>query len=337
MMKISAQVQSIYYELEPVAKELELSINKHLQEVCNNNQWLYIHRVKSLESFAQKLETGRYSGIEKIDDLFACTIVVQNIETIEQAAKIIKEKFNFLYSRPTNLTHTKIRPENFVYDSLRMYCRAKQIGPFKDYHNLIFEIQIKTFLEHAWAIATHDFSYKTDTISWGRERIVSQMKAMLDNIELTINNAEDLAETQYINKIHEHYKFINAIIAFYKKFWNDEKLPADKRRLALNTQALLAKLDIKLEELEELLKNENLEKRGSYTLSLSPFQIIVQTIINQKFSNFETFVNSKEQKGNPYYLLLTENMDIPNNINFSNILSSISDGTLILLFSMLSI
>ena len=147
------------------------------------------------------------------------------------------------------------------------------------------------------------------------------MKAMLDNIELTINNAEDLAETQYINKIHEHYKFINAIIAFYKKFWNDEKLPADKRRLALNTQALLAKLDIKLEELEELLKNENLEKRGSYTLSLSPFQIIVQTIINQKFSNFETFVNSKEQKGNPYYLLLTENMDIPNNINFSNILS----------------
>ena len=46
-----------------------------------------------------------------------------------------------------------------------------------------------------------------------------------------------------------------------------------------------------------------------------------QTIINQKFSNFETFVNSKEQKGNPYYLLLTENMDIPNNINFSNILS----------------
>ena len=321
MMKISAQVQSIYYELESVAKELELSINNHLQELCNNNQWLYIHRVKSIESFAQKLETGRYSGIEKIDDIFACTIVVQNIETIEKAAKIVKEQFNFLYSRPTDVTKTTIRPENFAYDSLRMYCRAKQIGPFKEYHKLIFEIQIKTFLEHAWSIATHDFSYKTDTISWSRERIVSQLKAMLDNIELTINKSVDLAETKYINKMHEDFVNINSIIEFYKKFWSDEKLPSDKRRLALNTKNLLLKLNVGLSELEMILEKENSENRGNNTLSLSPFQIIVQTIINQKFENFEKFINACEQKGNKYYLLLTESMDIPIPINSSNVLS----------------
>ena len=291
-----------------------------MQDICNENQWLYIHRVKSLESFAQKLETGRYGSIKNFDDLFACTIVVQNIEAIEQAAQIIKDKFKFLCSKPGNLTEATIRPENFAYDSLRMYCRAKQIGPFKEYNKLIFEVQIKTFLEHAWAIATHDFSYKTDTISWSRERIVSQLKAMLDNIELTINQAEDLAEAKYINKTHKHYKFINAIISFYKKFWEEEKLPSDKRRLALNTQILLSKLDIRLDELETLLEKENLENRGSHTLSLSPFQIIIQTIINQKYSNFEKFINNEQQESS-YCLWLTENMNIPNNINSSNIIS----------------
>lgn len=308
MMKVSSQVQRLYSEIHPIALELQKHIERHLQDICNTNQWLYLSRIKSLESFAQKLETGRYRTIDRFDDFFACTIVVKNIKEISDAIELIKKKFNIVTSKPTDRKMTKNRPENFSYDSLRLYCKVKQIGPAREFHRLLFEIQIKTFLEHAWAIATHDFTYKTDKVSWGKDRIVSQLKAMLDNVELTINKFDDLSESDYINKSHDDYKLLNDTIDFYIKYWGADRLPKDKRRLAVNTVNLLKKLDISIQELEIMLIKENEEKRGCHTLSLSPYQIIIQTLSTHKTKEIEDLIKNNNNK---YYLLLTSNMDIP--------------------------
>lgn len=282
MMKVSSQVNSLYDELKVIAEELGKYINGRLKETCDANQWLYISRIKEKESFAQKLEMGRYKSLDLIDDVFACTIVVQNIKEISNAEKLIKEQFNIQERRPSSIKKAPHFPENFSYDSLRLYCKVKPLGSKKDYENLIFEVQIKTFLEHAWAVATHDFQYKSDEVSWGKSRIVSQLKAMLDNIELTINESNNLSKSEHIKKEHPEYKNLNNIIQFYKDTWTEDKLPKDIRRLAINTNELIVNLGIKLSELKEIIEAESTEERGTNTLSLSPYQIIVQSLMNKK-------------------------------------------------------
>ena len=316
-MKISPQIKNSIECLRQQAKYVEEYVSSKLREACNEKQWLYISRVKEDESFAQKLETGRYKSILDIDDIFACTIVVKDIKEISVAETLIEEKFNIVTRKPENSTETTLYPENFNYDSLRIYCKLKQNSQEKDYYNLTFEVQIKTFLEHAWAIATHDFAYKTDNVSWSKERIVSQLKAMLDNIELTINEFDQLANSKHICKQHKKYRRLNEIIAFYKEFWDIDKLPKDIKRLANNTNELINNLGIEIQEMRKILELENVQKRGSNTLSLSPYQIIIQSIINQKKEKIIKFLRSKNTKHKNLYLLITPNMNVTEDVTNS--------------------
>ena len=61
-------------------------------------------------------------------------------------------------------------------------------------------MQVKTFLQHAWGIATHDLIYKTDDVSWSRQRIAYQIKAMLEHAEMSIQEAGRLAEAVALSK-----------------------------------------------------------------------------------------------------------------------------------------
>ena len=178
----------------------------------------------------------------------------------------------------------------------------------KEYENLTFEIQIKTFLEHAWSIATHDFQYKSNEISWAKARLVSQLKAMLDNIELSILESTHLAKSGYMDKGNNEYDKLNSTIKFYAENWGEDKLPKDLRRLAQNTLQLMTALRIDLNDITEILSKENDAGRGINTISLSPFQIIVQGLINQKPDSIAQFLSHEDSR---YRLILTSGMTVP--------------------------
>jgi ppGpp synthetase/RelA/SpoT-type nucleotidyltranferase len=72
--------------------------------------------------------------------------------------------------------------------------------PPTDLSDVVFEVQIKTFLQHAWSIATHDLLYKTDAVNWSKERIAYQIKARREHAEISIQEAEDLATSAALAK-----------------------------------------------------------------------------------------------------------------------------------------
>src|SRR6185295_542993 len=76
----------------------------------------------------------------------------------------------------------------FSFDDLRLYTKWKPdvTLPTPTFAGVVFELQIKTFLQHAWSIATHDLIYKTDSISWPKERVAFEIKAMLEHAENAI-------------------------------------------------------------------------------------------------------------------------------------------------------
>src|SRR5690606_19680800 len=131
--------------------------------------------------------------------------------------------------------------DSFPFDDLRLYCRIGNKHHYKiapEVSNLIFEVQVKTFLQHAWSIATHDIIYKTDQISWGKERVAYQVKAALEQAEVAISGAKNLSTVKELSKENMLVKKINRVIILLSKHFKKEDLPDDKRRLAQNVISL---------------------------------------------------------------------------------------------------
>jgi hypothetical protein len=73
-MKIPASIRSIYEEQKSKNDRLKLKVDVQLNQL-KDARWHYESRVKGLESFALKIESGRYYKPESLEDFFACTLV----------------------------------------------------------------------------------------------------------------------------------------------------------------------------------------------------------------------------------------------------------------------
>ncbi len=155
-MKIDKQIRDAYQAQLAECTLLQKEVAKILSVL--DARWHYEARLKSQESFALKVEAGLFRKDLIIEDFFACTIVVANNAEIAKALELIKDEFKLLYRKPKDDLRTKIPPTDFRFDDLRLFCRLKPPAylPAGPLHKIVFEVQIKTFLQHAWAIATHD-------------------------------------------------------------------------------------------------------------------------------------------------------------------------------------
>lgn len=252
-------------------------------------RWHYESRVKELVSFALKLETGRVADPLRLEDFFACTIVVENHRTIGDARKLVEDLFVLKKVRPPTPGKTWKKPSDFAFDDLRMYVQWREdpAQPQVAFAGITFEVQIKTFLQHAWGIATHDLVYKTDRFSWPLQRVAFEIKAMLEHAEISIERAEDLATTDILGLNTNEFASLQEIIDFLAKHWPASALPTDRCRLASTVSELLRRLEIGLPLLDACLQAETAAGHGARTLDLSPYGVLIQSLLNQKPEVFE--------------------------------------------------
>src|SRR5919109_5674500 len=159
-MKVPASIRRLYEDQKAVNDRLKVVVDERIRGI-KNHRWHYEGRVKELRSFALKIESGRFEIPRALEDFFACTIVVANATEITEAEKLINENFTIKTRRPPRIDQTHKAPNEFPFDDLRLYVTLQETValPRTDLHEIVFEIQIKTFLQHAWAIATHDLLY----------------------------------------------------------------------------------------------------------------------------------------------------------------------------------
>ena len=238
-------------------------------------------------------------------------IVVPTHSEITKVENMLREKFTLVSKKPSDKSFATYSPEHFVFDDLRLYLRfdkEKFLSPKVEIlDQLVFEVQIKTFLQHAWALSTHDLVYKSENISWSKHRVAYQVKAMLENIELSISSAETLSCNEIINKEDKRFKKLGRIVTLVDSKWDKESLPRDKKRLAENIFSCVDKLGITVPDLASLI-----DESGCNTLkSISPYQSILMALVNSKIDLF--------LKDNPRNLKLLISEELEEILNEENL------------------
>lgn len=169
-----------------------------LKDITSQNETMYIlaieHRVKEEKSLAGKLELkgDKYSSLADITDILGCRIICFFADDVDNIAKAIEEQFDIDWENSVD-KRAVIGAETFGYLSLHYICSL----PFgKGYPDNIcgkkFEIQIRTTLQHTWAVIDHDLGYKSEFgIPRAVKRGFSQVAGLLEVADEKFVNLRD--------------------------------------------------------------------------------------------------------------------------------------------------
>jgi ppGpp synthetase/RelA/SpoT-type nucleotidyltranferase len=295
---IPSEVRRRYVEQEALLGEIGRRVASTLQPYCNSNGFVFDGRAKTLDSLAEKIETGRFRSWGELDDLYACTIAVPLPAEEEDVLKFLAETFDQVDLKK-RLTARK-PPDVFRFDSTRFISRLKKppgLTTKESIFEIRFEVQIKTLFELAWSRTTHALAYKSSRIDWRALRLVAALKASVEQMDLLLSDFENamklLGEARWYDvekKKRIQNTFLACESAIPKEVW-----PKDLSRLAENCYSLIELLqrqvrwdrkdreidiyDESLRLLEDAIKKEKIE---TFPRSISLFQLVF-AVLTQKF------------------------------------------------------
>jgi hypothetical protein len=174
---------------------MERYIGASLRRFADFHHYGYSHRVKDLDSTSEKLESGRYPSWDSLDDLVAFTIVVPTSTHEPAVVEFLRETYDEREFRSKYSTAKP--PDQFRFDATRWYGQIRSDEPLPDLElrafSIQFEVQIPTAFENAWSVVTHDLVYKGDDVDWRKRRLAAQLKAQVEQIDVTVENFEEVS------------------------------------------------------------------------------------------------------------------------------------------------
>ncbi len=158
-----------YREKMPVFEKLKDFVCDFLKKkVAENN--IYVTaveaRIKAEASLAEKLErkNGKYKSLMDLTDILGARVIVFYNDDVDKIAALV-ESF-FVVDWKNSVDKRKMHELNsFGYNSLHFICSIPQTL-YKDpecpeINEIRFEIQMRTALQHVWAVLDHDTGYKS--------------------------------------------------------------------------------------------------------------------------------------------------------------------------------
>lgn len=306
-MKIAKVIRDIYENHLSRFARLEVEVKDLLKPKTEEKGWFFLSRVKTLESFALKIETGRVAKPDAMEDFVGGTIVVPTLSDVEKAEHLVYSLFDKHQRRPSDDASTHKPAYSFVFDDLRLYVKRRPPSSGVDPENdgAVFEVQIKTILQHAWSVATHDLIYKTDSVSWPRERIAFQVKAMLEHAEVAITEANRLADAPGVAKRDERTSEVLQTIEALTSIWGRDRLPNDVKRLAESLVDVLKVGGLRAKDLWQVIDDEK-RRIGVLPSDLSPYSFAVQAL--SRHAKFEENFKCSSARTN---IVVHKDMDMP--------------------------
>ena len=93
-MKIPRSVRTLYDSNIDEYVRLKSAVDE-LFAAKKRERWHYESRIKTIQSFALKVESGRGFRGDTLEDLFACTLVVEKQSALAEAESLVRESFHY--------------------------------------------------------------------------------------------------------------------------------------------------------------------------------------------------------------------------------------------------
>jgi len=140
-------------------------ISKTIETLLNNFSLncLLKYRVKNFDSFYEKILKTIYAGEKdfQINDILGIRIICPFLDDLEAAEKILSENFEILEKEKKSSNNSF---SEFYYDSTHLLLKIPDFNNKKKltFSGDLFEVQLRTILQDAWAEVEHELIYKAD-------------------------------------------------------------------------------------------------------------------------------------------------------------------------------
>lgn len=281
-----------YQEYKPFVEKVSEKVQETLKNYCEQRTgYAFIYRIKSIESLAEKIETGRFKKWSDLDDLFACTVIIPTLSHEKEVMDFCKNTFNIISTIKRGQNEKP--PDAFRFDSTRIYAKLKKPDDTNEdnilsIYKVKFEIQIKTAFEHAWSVSTHDLVYKSSEIDWKKLRLAAQIKAtveQLDTLIMAFQETSGFIEDNDYSEIKRKRQLATEINKLFANKIPDELRPKDMSRFCDNLYRLIVNAGQE-KNIKQIMKQIVREVQSTPTnqipLSLSLFQYFLGILIDKK-------------------------------------------------------
>ena len=148
-------------------------------------------RVKAYESVIDKIDRKKYPDLSAVTDLVGVRVVCLYKQHIDPVASLLQTEFDIVERIDKRPDHD---PGRFGYSSLHLLCRLQSnrtgLVEYSSINSLIFEVQIRTILQEAWAEIEHRMIYKkTEEAPANIRREIARTAAMLESADASFDEA----------------------------------------------------------------------------------------------------------------------------------------------------
>lgn len=152
-----------------------------------------VYRVKAYESAAAKVAKSpdKYTGIESLTDMLGLRIITYFADEVDAVADMVEREFKVDKENSVDKRAT-LDPDRFGYLSrhyiLSLNSTRADLAEYARFKGEIFELQIRSILQHAWAEIEHDLGYKT------RESLPAEMRRQFSRLAGLLELADEQFE-----------------------------------------------------------------------------------------------------------------------------------------------
>lgn len=148
--------KKLCYKIESILSEV-LEVEKVTFHAINS-------RVKQVESFKNKISNEKYDRpLEQITDFSGIRIITYVEDDVKKISEIVEKIFEIDNEKSIDKSKS-LGTDKVGYKSVHYIAKLKNdrlnLVEYKSLEGLVFEIQISTILQHAWAEIEHDRNYK---------------------------------------------------------------------------------------------------------------------------------------------------------------------------------